>query len=608
MITRVCATSRESSATIPIRVTDDGQQRSAVVGFMDMVGYSRLTALDEPGTLLNWRALQDKVIRPVIERCDGRIVKIGGDEVLMTFGTATSGVSCAIELQKEITAYNEQMPSNRCLMFRIGMHLGNVLVDKDDLFGNAVNIAARLQPLADPAGVVISLAVWGQIVEKLRCQFEELGAIPLKNIPDPVRAYRWYGATPGTPVSFRVPLKPPMDRPSIAVLPFANRGRKETGADFTEGLVEDIVISLANLHELFVISRASTLAYRNKDVDALQFARALGVRYVVTGSVARSDNRLRITVALCDGKTGTDLWAERIDAALGDIFDIQDNVVERVVSRIAPNIQKAELERSMRQRPESLTAYDYTLQAIDLILHLDGEGFMQARPLLNKAIDADPSFARAYAWLARWHSLRVGQGWSQNFSLDISEAVRLAAQAIELDRQNSLALATYGHLQSFLFHEYDSGLVYLERAIEACPNNPLAWGLSSISKSYIGEGAEAVRSAEHALRLSPFDPALFYYYLSLLLAHYTDGNYDEAVKWGRVAMSENPSFTASVRYLTAALAASGALAAAQDMGRTLLEREPNFTLERYESTRLPFRRKTLRESHLEHLRLASLPE
>jgi len=366
-------------------------------------------------------------------------------------------------------------------------------------------------------------------------------------------------------------------------------------------------MSLASLHELFVISRASTLAYRGKDVDALHIARALGVRYVVTGTLARSDQRLRISAALCDAETGIYLWAERIDAKLGDIFDIQDNIVERVVSRVAPNIQMAELERSLRRRPESFTAYDHTLQGLDLILRLDRDGFMWARPLLQKAIDAAPSFAMAHAWAARWHSLNVGQGWSPNVAVDIAEAVCLAARAIELDRQNSLALATYGHLQSFLYHDYDSALIYLERAIDACPNSPLAWGLSSITKSYIGEGAEAVHRAEHALRLSPFDPALFYYYLILLLAHYADGNYQEAVKWGRVAMSENPSFTATPRYLAAALAASGALRAAKDMGHILLEHEPDFTLERYQAKRLPFRSKSMRKCHLEHLRVAGLP-
>lgn len=588
---------------------DEDRQQAAVVAFMDMVGYSRLTALDEPDTLAHWRTLQAAVIRPLVARYRGRIVKVSGDEVLMAFDTATSGVACSFELQKEIAAYGEALPSDRRLLFRIGVHLGHVYVLEDDFFGNAVNIAARLQALADPAGVVISFAVLHEIAEDFGRQFEELGAIPLKNIPDPVRAYRWgRPPVPRTPASFQVPLMPPTDRPSVAVLPFTTLGPNGSRTDFTDGLVEDMALSLANLGELFVISRASTLAYRHKDVDPLQVARALGVKYVVTGSVAHSHDRLRIAAALSDAETATDLWADHVDATLGDIFDIQDTVVERIVTRVAPNIQKAELQRSFRQRPESFTAYDRTLQGIDLILHLDKQGFERAGALLNDAIAADPGFARPCAWLARWHSLRVGQGWSDDIAFDTAEAVRLAARAIELDRQNSLALATHGHLQSFLFHEYDSGLVYLQRAIEACPNNPVAWKLSSITLSYLGEAAEAIRQAEHALRLSPFDPSLFYYYLALLLAHYAAGNYEEAAKWGRVAISENPSFTATVRYLTAALAASGTIAAAKDMGLRLLGCEPSFSLAQYEALRLPFRSHAMRELHLEHLRLAGLPE
>ena len=575
-----------------------------------MVGYSRLTALDEPGTLAHWQALQSDMIGRLVEEHGGRVFQQKGDEVLMDFESASACVACAFAIQEETVEYASRMPSDRRILFRIGVDLGQVLpIEDSGLYGNALNIAARLQTIADPGGVVVSLAVFAELDDELKERFEDLGAIPLKNIPDPVRAYRWkHSALPVEQVSFRIPLRPPTDCPSVAVLPFVNVGIEDVGDFLADGLVEDIVTSLATLRELFVISRASTLAYRSREVDALQVGRALGVRYIVTGSVAKSNDRLRIAAALREVDTGADLWAEHMDAKLEGIFEVLDDVVARIVSRVAPHIQQAELERSFRRRPESLTAYDYTIRALNLILRLDREDFARAKPLLDKAIETEPSFAMPYAWAARWHSLRVGQGWSMDVAVDTSEAVRLAARAIELDRHNSLALAHFGHMKSFLFHEHDSGLVYLDRAIEACPNNPVAWGLSSASKSYVGDGEEAIRRAEHALRLSPFDPALFLPYMILMVAHYTHGNYEEAVKWGRVAMSENDSFTAISRYLAAALAASGAIAEAKVMGKVLLEREPRFSLDRYQALRLPFRDRQQRERHLEHLRLAGLPE
>jgi adenylate cyclase len=579
----------------------------AVVGHMDMAGYGRLTALDGPGTLTRLHTIQDQIIRAVVARHGGRVVRFSADEALVEFESANAAVVASIELQERIEAFNQPLSPDRKLRFRIGLHVGEVVIDRDDLFGTAVNIAARLQALADPGGLVLSFGAFEEIPKELRTQFEDMGAIPLKNIPQPVRAYRWcaHTALEGRP-PFRVPLRQPAGRPSIAVLPFTNL----TVSDdyFADGLVEDIVVSLASFRELFVISRSSTLAYRGRNLDAPSIARALGVQYVVRGNVRRSAERLRISVELIEAETGSELWSDRAESPLGDLFDIQDRAVQHIISGIAPHIQEAELKRSLRQRPESFTAYDHTLQGLALIYRLDQAGFEKAREFLQKAIDAEPGFAMAHAWAARWHSLRVGQGWSPDPARDRTEALRLAARAIELDHRNALALTTYGHLKSFLSHDYDSDMVYLDRAISACPSSPLAWAMSSVSHSYVGKGAEAVRRVEQALRISPFDQALYFYYSVLCLAHYAGGNWEEAIKWGRVAMNENASFTATARYLTGAFSAAGRLAEAKTMARELLAREPDFTLSRYDASRLHFRDTDRRERHLDHLRQAGLPE
>lgn len=395
----------------------------------------------------------------------------------------------------------------------------------------------------------------------------------------------------------------PVTLPSIAVLPFRNLG-DHVSTYFGDGMVEDIVISLASLKELFVISRGSTLGFRDERLDAKDVGRTLGVRYVVTGSVRQAGNRLRVSIELSDTETGHSLWAERLEAPLGDLFSVQDDIVEGVVAHIAPHIRESELRRALRKRPDSFTAYDLTLQAIDIIMQLDRANFDYARVLLRQAIEADPVFAMSHAWAARWHSLRVGQGWSQTPAEDSSEAVRLAMRSIELDRQNALGLATYAHLKSYLFHDYDVALAYFDRALSACPNHSLAWILSSGTLSYVGQTQKAIDSAERGLRLSPFDRGLFYYYMFLMLAHYAHGNYEDAVKWGRLAITENATYTSTHRFFAASLVANGNPQEAREVVDAMMNLEPDFTLDSYVSTRQPFREPVLRDRLLEHLRQA----
>ncbi|HKU98719.1 MAG TPA: BTAD domain-containing putative transcriptional regulator [Vineibacter sp.] len=396
--------------------------------------------------------------------------------------------------------------------------------------------------------------------------------------------------------------------PSIAVLPFQNLGGDPADDYFADGIVEDIVVSLANLQELLVISRASTLTYRGRQADPREIGQSFGVRYVLGGTVRKGAQTVRVTTQLCDTDTGANLWGESREVPLGELFEVQDRIVRDVVGGIAPNIRVAELERALRTRPVSFTAYDYTLHALNIINSLDRETFHSARDYLDKAMAEHPGFAMPVAWAARWHSIRIGQGWSDSPGDDAAKAAGLATKAIELDGRNALALATYGHVRSFLMHDYQSALVYFERALSACPNSSLAWILSSGTLSYVGRGRDAVRHAEHALRLSPYDRNLFQYYSFLSLAHYSNGTYEDAVKWGRMSTAENASYTANYRTLAAALVALNRLDEARDVALAHMRLEPEFTLDSYYRTRQPFEHPEIKARYEAHLRRAGFPE
>jgi adenylate cyclase len=396
-------------------------------------------------------------------------------------------------------------------------------------------------------------------------------------------------------------------RPSIAVLPLMVEGDDPGRGYFGEGVVEDIIGSLAALHELFVISRSSTLRYRGGSVDVREVGRDLGVGYVLSGNVRRANDRIRLAVELAESRRGTVVWARHFDGMAGDLFALQDEIASKVVATLAPQVREMELRGALRQRPESLEAYDCFLRGSTQRYRLSPKEFAEAGTWLRRAIDLDPGYAAPYAVLANWHSIRVAQGWSPDPDADFLEVTRLSAAALERDSFDATALALCGHVKSFLFHEFDEALALFERALAACPNSALAWTRSSATYSYIGLADEAIVRAEQGMRLSPFDPHLFFAHASLALGHYVAGRYDEAVRWGQKAMDANPRFTANLRTLAAGLAAANKLADAQAVSRALLALEPQFRVgpfvERY-PVRDPERRALLAR----HLTLAGLPD
>jgi adenylate cyclase len=578
------------------------ERRLAAIAFVDIVGYSILMSRDETRTHQRWIAILNNIIRPQATSHRGRVVKSTGDGVLAEFPSAFDAVKWALEVQQALQTESarDDLPS---ITLRISVHVGDVITTDFDVFGDAVNLAARLQEHAPVGGIVLSQAVHDLVRGSLGRETTDLGPLELKNFEKPVRAFAI--DPPGQPAAAPNVRK---KLPSIAVLPLDNIGGNPDDDYFCDGCVEDITLSLAGLRELTVISRGSTLAYRGVRPDQREVGRMFGVRYVLSGSLRRSERSVRVSVELCDSSTGTTLWGEKSEVAPGELFAVQDRIVGRIVGGIAPNVRAAELRTAMRKRPENFSAYDHTLRALHIMNGLERSTFAQARECLQRAMDEDAEFAMPMAWTARWYSLSVGQGWSVDPAEDTAKAVEFAAKAIEQDPQNALALATYGYLQSFLFHNYDSALVYFDRALTACPNHSLAWFLSSPTLSYIGRGEEAIQRAEQALRLSPLDRHLFSYYSSLNLAHYSLGQYEEAVRWGRLSASENPQYTANLRYLAAALAALDRLDEAQATSAAIMQREPEFRLGTFARALQPFRAPETGAKYIEYLRKSGLPD
>jgi adenylate cyclase len=577
-----------------------------VFAFADIVGYTALMSEDEWGTHKRWMTILTEMVRPLTLHHDARLIKTTGDGFLAEFQTIPDALHWALELQAASAEFvgTAGNPLNRPITFRIAIHGGYVIDTGDDLYGADVNIAARLQEHAQPGGIILSAAAFDQVREHTNEVFRKVGGLRLKNIPNAVEAYELpskLGVLSSTVPQTVTAL------PSIAVLPLQDLGPGRTHQHLAEGFVEDIIVSLASLRELFVIARTSGLGIDQSTAGIRDIGRALGVRYIVRGSLRRSSNKLRIAIQLWDSETGESLWGHNEGIQQNELFEVQEEIVKRIVAGIAPNVRSSELRLVLRKRPESYSAYDCTLRGLTLIHSLRRETFVAADKYLNRAMELDPNFAMPLAWAARWRSMLIGQRWSTAPADDAKLALDLASRAIDLDRQNSLALATYGHLKSYLFHDYDVGLVYLDRALSACPNSALAWILSSATLSYIGECDRAVAHAEHALRLSPSDQSAFYYYMFLGLAHYARQDYEAAAKWGRLALGENPSYISSMKVLIAALSALRQDKEARQVARQLLALDPEFRLSEFESTLQPFRPAEIKRRYIEDLARAGLP-
>lgn len=595
-------TERQSPQLSVVDSPDVAERRLAAVAFIDIVGYTVLMSEEEETTHAHWMRVLRESVRPAASRNRGRIVKSTGDGVLAEFPSAHDAINWALEVQGDVAKNIEPGPGTERIAARIAVHLGDVYSTDDDIYGSGVNVAARLQEHAEPGGIVLSEAVYDLVRSALDEPIRDLGLLELKNISTPVKAYA-IESQHGVERSRR--LRGAL--PSVAVLPLRNLSDDPESDYFAQGIVEDIVVSLSSLREMTVISRTASLAVSREQADPREAGRALGVRYVMAGSVRRSSEKVRVSIQLYDVRSGASVWGDSSEVLPDELFDAQDRIVRKIATGIAPHIRAVELREAMRKRPENFTAYDCTLKALNRMDSMERSTFLEARRYLDQAMEEDPDFAMPVAWAARWYSLLIGQGWSEDRDADSKAAAELAARAIKLDPRNAVALATYGHLRAYLFHDYESALVYFERALTACPNSALAMILKSGTLSYLGRGEEAVVYATRAVELSPFDHNLYYYYVFLSMAHYVKGDYQSAVKWGRMSQSENPAYTANLRILSAALAALELDDEAREVAASLMELEPDFSLDNYKRTLMPFSDKEFRSRYIEHLSRAGLP-
>ena len=529
------------------------ERKLAAILAADVAGYSRLIGVDEEGTLASLSRHRRELIDPSIGRHRGRIVKTTGDGLLAEFGSVVDAVRCAVEVQGGMADRNLDVSEGKRLEFRIGINVGDVVEQDGDILGDGVNIAARLEGIAEPGGICVSARVQEDVAGKIESTFEDIGEQKLKNIARPVRAFHLRSRSPSA-----VPSRPALslpDKPSIAVLPFQNMSGDPEQDYFADGMVEEIITALSRTRWLFVIARNSSFTYKGRAVDVKQVGRELGVRYVLEGSVRKAGNRVRIAGQLIDTSTGAHLWAERFDGGLEDIFDLQDQVTASVVGAIAPRLEQAEIERARRKPTGSLDAYDYFLRGMAAFHQWTREGNDEALPLFYKAIELDPNFASAYGNASRCYGQRKSHGWVTDRTYEIAEAARLARLAGELGKDDAVALHIAGITLASTVGDLEEGAAYIDRALVLNPNLAAAWTASSLVKVWLGEPEVAIERAARAMRLSPQDPLSFIMQSAISAAHFFTGRYAEALSWAETSLREHPGYIPS----TAVAAAAGAL-------------------------------------------------
>ena len=508
------------------------KQRLAAILAADVAGYSRLMAEDERATVA---ALDEArgVFRRFIESNQGRVVDMTGDSVLAIFDTATGAVSASMAIQSELGSAATAVPQSRQMRFRIGVHLGDVMEKADGtIYGDGVNIAARLESLADPGGTAVSAAVRAAQRNQPMSVFEDLGEHEVKNIVHPVHAYRVTtdDAAPGAgdAQTVRAPPLALPDKPSIAVLPFDNMSGDPEQEFFADGVSESITAVLSRIRSFFVIARNSAFRYKGKAVNIVDIGRELGVRYLLEGSVQKAGNRLRITVQLVDAVANAHIWADRVDGTLEDLFDLQDRITERVAGALQPSIRLAEIERARRKRPQDLGAYDYTMRAMPFVWALDTNACENALQLLAQALSIDADYPLALS-LAGWcHAQRMVYNWTEDLDAESAAALRHAERAAELSGDDPLILAVLGAVHTFL-RNYGTARIMLERAVKLDPNAAWAWSRLGWIENYSDHPERAIEYFERALRLSPFDPMNFNNYVGMGSANEIAERYEAAI-------------------------------------------------------------------------------
>jgi len=574
------------------------ERRLSTILCADAVGYSRLMGEDEEGTLAALKESRGIIDRLVVEQ-RGRVFGGAGDSVLAEFQNPVSAVAAALAIQDETGRVNADRPSERRMLLRIGVNIGDVLVDGENLFGDGVNVAARLEALAQPGGIAMSEAVREHVKDRLAVVIEDFGERRLKNIVRPVHVYRVPPAMATNATTVREGELPIPTKPSIAVLPFVNMTGEADQAYFSDGISEDIITSLSKFRELFVISRHSSFAYRDREVDAATVGRALGVRYVLQGSVRADGNRVRISSQLVDGSTNRHLWAERYDRDLTDVFAVQDEVTELIVATLAQRLAVTERGRQRGGGTGDVEAYGLLMRAQRLLFAGGKTANAEARELYERAIKRDAEFARAYAGLSMTHILDWRYGWSADEAKSLETAMTLAKKAVAMDAGNARAQAALGF--AYLYEKQPTlALAAYERALALNPNDADIMVEYADALTYNGRPNEAVELIGRAMRFNPYFPDWYLWYLAD--AYYTQGRFEDAI----ATVNRMQDATEGRRILAASYAQLGRLDEARQQAALVLKAHPDFTIEEWAS-KIPYQDPGELAHYQEALRLAGLP-
>lgn len=594
------------------------QRRLAVIVAIDVVGYSRLMGQDESGTHARLKAHLAERVEPSIHRHGGRVVKLTGDGALAEFDSAINALSALIVLQQAMAGANSGQPEADRIVFRAGIHLGEVIVEADDLYGDDVNIAVRLQGASPPGGILISRAVREAVNGRVKAELHALGELPLKNIVRPIRAFRveWKEAdwpTDTLSQSSKSPVGPSpkpvlSDKPSIAVLAFRNLSDDAEREYFADGMVDDIITTLSRIPNFLVIARNSSYSYKGRSVDVRQIGSELGVRYVVDGSIRRAGNRLRLNCVLIDATSGNHIWAERYDGAVEDVFDLQDSITSSIAATIYPQLMTSEISRAQAKPTNNLTAYDLYLRAIPGIIPVATESSIsEALALLERAVAIDPRFSSAYGYMARAHWCRLHQGWGSSREAK-ARGYEAAKRAVEIGLDDPVAMALGGFGIAYPGGRPEEGVEHIERALALNPNFLMAWRFGGAAYSMIGQHEKAIQYLERAMQLSPRDPFAFETYLGFTTPYFYLGRYDQALHWAERALRDRPRSVLALVWMIVAMVMSGhrpdELA---DLIRQLKSLRPRFSITGA-MVRLVASRASDRQLFETALRKAGLPE
>lgn len=582
------------------------ERRLAAIMAADVAGYSRLIRADEDGTLAALKSLRSDLIGPKIAEHHGRVVKLMGDGLLAEFASVVEAVRAAAEMQQALAERNAVVPKEKRIEFRIGVNLGDVVIDGDDIYGDGVNIAARLQEMAEPGGVCLSAAVYDQVRDRTELPFEDLGEQRLKNIDRPVHVWRWVGE-PATSVpgvhQFKTPLP---DRPSIVVLPFNNISRDPDQEYFSDGITEDIITDLSKVSGLFVIARNSAFVYKDKRFSVPHVCREVGVKFALEGSIRKAGNRVRVTAQLIDGETGGHLWAERYDRELTDIFEVQDDITQQIVAALKVTLTEAEKARIVDGGTKDVGAHDSFLRGRELIFGVkrDRETFNESVACFQRAIEIDPNYAAPYAGLGMAYVLDYQNRWSGAPETSLDKAERFASEAIARDDKDPFAHYVAA-LVAFCQKNYERWAHEADRSLSLNPNYAPALNLRGLVHLYTGEPAKAIPYTERAMRL---DPAFRHQYVHFLgTAHFVAGDYETAAALFRDRIALNPTTDLSRAFLSSALGHLGKLDEAREVWRELKGINPRYSPVEHIG-RLPFRDPTDAEKFIVGLRKAGLAE